>query len=249
MPLRRHEPDPLAAGKVEAERSRRREVFREVETAGALLGIDEVAVPLGPGRPCAVGTHRDRGKVRVRLEAQAPVAGRRGLEVKGRVLVMEGVVIAPGKKRPDLEGHGARPGDELPGNGRGRGALRHEDLLCDARPVRERERPARPGLEREGVGAGATVRVGHIRPVGLRRDGVAACGGRDPGVEPVHEHDASRRRRRRGQEERVIPAGPDPRDRPRGEAAEPVRFEPLPRQGVSHGQRLSFPRWGSALKV
>jgi hypothetical protein len=67
----------------------------------------------------------------------------------------------------------------------------------------------------------------HVRRVPLRRQGERAGGRVDPGVESVDQHHPAGRRRRRGQQERVIATRPHTGRRSGRESAEAVWLEPL----------------------
>ena len=95
--------------KCEAEDAGRGQVLGRVEAAIPLLGVEEVAVPVRLVRVRPVGRHVDGGHTLVRHPHPA-VAAPLGLEPEGRVLVMEGVVVAARQKRADLQGHPARAG-------------------------------------------------------------------------------------------------------------------------------------------
>ena len=223
------------ADEIEAERPGRREVLRAVEPARLLLGVEEVAVPLGPGVVGAVRAHDDRGHVGVRPEGeQASPARRSASNRKRRVLVVERVVVAARQERPHVERHGARSARAA--------ARRHATarspsatkISCATRVPSGSAKVQRGQGSRSKRGdARRAVGMRDVGAVALRADREAPGRSLDPGVEAVDEHHAPGRRRRRGQQQRVVAPRADPGDRARGEPAEAVGLEPLPRQ-VAH---------------
>jgi hypothetical protein len=97
--FRGQQPDGLALHEVELENAGRGEVLETVETALALLLVEEAPVPVGRVDVVRVRERDDGRHVRIGAPDLA-LAAALGLEAEGRVLVVEGVVVAAREKRP-----------------------------------------------------------------------------------------------------------------------------------------------------
>ena len=95
------------------------------------------------------------------------------------------------------------------------------------RPPFNRKRQRGQGSYSNDFDPGRAIGMDHIRRVALRGEGEASVRRLHVGVEPIHQHDASGRRRGRGEQERVIAPGANAGDGPAGEPAQAVRFDPL----------------------
>src|SRR5207249_12126654 len=126
-----------------------------------------------------------------------------GPELEGGVLVVERVVVAAGEQWPEGK-RAARAVDETPVERDRRPAGLDEETVLDPAAVWQREHPGRPGLGLERLDALGAIGMDHVRRVVLRREGERAARGFEPGLEPVHQHDAAGGRRGCGQEKRVV---------------------------------------------
>jgi hypothetical protein len=97
----------------------------------------------------------------------------------------------------------------------------------DLEPVRQRVGPRGPGIATEPRETRGSVGVRDVGRVALGGEREPTLGRLDPRVEPVDEHDPPGGGRGRHGERRVIAARADAVDASKGEAAEPVGFEPL----------------------
>src|SRR5262249_11345185 len=108
------------------------------------------------------------------------------------------------------------------------GSTRLDDQgVLDLPAAGKREHPGGPRIWLECFDALRAIGLYDVGRIALRGERAWAAGRLEPRLAAVHEHDASRRRCRRGQEKRVIAARPDPAHGSRCEAAEPVRLEPF----------------------
>ena len=98
--LRREQHHGLSARELKTEDAGRGQVLDRVESSSALLGIEEVAVPERLVRVRPVGGHADRWHASIGNPHPA-IASPVGLEAEGRVLVVEGVVIAAREEEPN----------------------------------------------------------------------------------------------------------------------------------------------------
>ena len=190
----------------------------------------------------AIGQRRDRGHAGIRLPGD-PRAAHRGIEVEGRVLVVQRMVVAPGKQRTHDE---ARPAAVLqtPAQHHLGPLVAGDDLLADLRAVGGAKGPPRPGLGGEAGDPLLAVGIRDVRRVALGAEREAAGWRLEPHLDPVHQHHAPGRRRGRSQQQRMIAPRPDAGDGPRGEPAQTIGLEPLgieQSSGQGLGHRLGPP--------
>ena len=172
--------------------------------------------------------------------------GNARVEAERAVLVVGGVDVAPGEVRLHREARRLGP-VETPRQCHERRATHGDELVDDFEPVRQPVGPRRPRVAREPGEARGAIGVCDVRCVPLGRQRVPALGGLDPGVEPVDEDDAARRRRGRDGEHGVVTTRADAVDASRGEPAQSVGLEPfcggrghpvvIPRSGESSSSR------------
>ena len=145
-----------------------------------------------------------------------------GGEVEGRVLVVEGVVVAAGEQGADVEGGGA---GAVAGPAEAGLAAGDEEFLDEHAAVGEVEHPAWPGRVGEGADAAGAVGVDDAGGVALAADGGGAVLQLDPGLDAVDEDEAAGRGL--GEEKGVVAAGADAVSGAGGEPAGAVRLQPF----------------------
>jgi len=221
--------DRVRAVQRELEPSGRRQVLDEVEPALPLRIVLEVAIPDGLVPVRAVAKHGDRRQARIRAPGD-PRPGDLGHEVAAAVLVVQGVVVATRQERAHEEARTGARILELPAQrDLGLPVARH-DLLGQGGAVLGAEGPARPGLGREVDQPRLAVRMAHIPGVALGAEREAAGGCHQLHLDAVHQHDAARRRRGRGEQERMVAPCAHAAHGARRKPAETIGLEPLGRQ-------------------
>ena len=138
------------------------------------------------------------------------------------------VVVAPRHKRPHAEiDRRGRRRHQRPRHRDAAGAVDREQLLREHDAVAECEAPCRPRIRRERLDARGAVRMQRVRRVALRRQRGRSASRVHPGVEAVHEDDATGRRRRRREQQRVVTPRSHAGDGAGGKSTEAVGLEPL----------------------
>src|SRR5579871_2379486 len=100
-------------------------------------------------------------------------------------------------------------------------------LLRDRASIAEPPRPGRPAIVAESFETARAVGMEHVWRVPLRRQRQGLAVEIHPRVESVHQHQATRWRRRRMNQKRVVPARTNTAYRSRGKSSETVGFQPL----------------------
>src|SRR5207244_2263215 len=136
--------------------------------------------------------------------------------------------ISTGEERPHLQFEiSVVRRDELPRNKNSRFVFRNEQFLLDDYVAVDLVTPARPWLVFERLDARGPIRMNYVGVITLRRNRKRIARGFHPRVKTVHEHHSSRWRRSCSQQQRVITASTNSRDRSAGKSAKAVRFEPF----------------------
>jgi hypothetical protein len=169
------------------------------------LIISEIAVPVRLVPVFAVVRRQNARNVGVGLPNQS-FTGRLRLELKSGILMVEGVVIATGKKGPDRQPRFPGRIYQAPGENYDRCAVCGKDFLLDRCSIGKREGPLRPRVLSKFYDAMNTVGMDHTGRIALRRNGVVAGYGFYLCVKAVHQNDtAGRRFRCRQQKSMVAP--------------------------------------------
>ena len=228
-------PQRFARRQVPREAAGRGQVFDAVQPAVALFGVQESAVPQRLAGVGAVAPHHDLRDAIVGVPPHR-VALLPSVEPEGRILVMQRVIVAAREEGAHDEPHARCRSRELPRQDHPRRAVNGEQLLLDFGSVLEAVPPARPGKQGERLEPALAVRGCDAGRVALRAQGEALAVTLDPRVAAAHQDIAPGGRRRSGEQQCVIAPRPHPSHGARGEAPEPVSFEPL--GGVIHGTLL-----------
>src|ERR1700733_434457 len=109
--------------------------------------------------------------------------------------------------------------------------------MLELAPVGQRIGPARPRLDFEFADAIGAVLAHEIVYVALRSERDVVAAGFYPCLESVDQHHPARRRRGRGEQDRMIATGANSADGSGSKSAQPVGLQPLSRI-VSHPQDL-----------
>jgi hypothetical protein len=175
----------------------------------------------------AVREQLDRWHSGVRREDESLAVACARRELERRVLVVQRVMVAAGEQGPHAQLDAVGGSHEPPAGERHRRSVSHQDLVLELEPIADPVAPGGPGLGRERRDPGRSVRVHDVGRVALTRERDVTARGLQPDFEPVHQHLAPGGRRRRGEQQRVIAAGPAAADGAGGEPAEAVGLEPL----------------------
>src|SRR5207249_11129541 len=119
------------------------------------------------------------------------------VEAKGRILMMEGMVVPARDQGTDGEGDAVlprQPAQHAPGEGDEGRAVASENLLLDPGPILQMEHPSRPGIGLELLDALRSVGMHDVGLVEVAGESEASCRSLDPAFEPVDEDEASCRR-------------------------------------------------------
>ena len=136
MPFRRQHQDGGFMSEIELENPRRSAIFERVQTARLFFAVEEIAIP---GRLLAIGAVAESDDPRKSIVGMpnAALAVVLGVETKGAVLMMGGMEIAPGEKRPNEKFcRFVRRIHDAPGQEDGRLSWSHEEFLFNRQFVR-----------------------------------------------------------------------------------------------------------------